>query len=221
MYSFAQRTDIIPLDEPFYASYLKVNPDLSHPGREDILKSQSTDPATVAERITQLNQDGKHVYVKDMAHHFADMNLPPLPESKAIFLVRDPAKLIASFQKVIPLPSLKDIGLEEEWKLFQQYKNADLPTFVIPTERLAENPWESLNTLCEALDIPMDDKMLSWSAGPKAYDGCWAQYWYSNAHKSTGFTPFQSNYSQLNSHGEELLERALPYYQSLLENSLL
>ncbi len=28
--------------------------------------------------------------------------------------------------------------------------------------------------------------MLGWPAGPKPYDGLWADWWYRNTHKSTG-----------------------------------
>lgn len=221
MYSFAQRRDVTALDEPFYAAYLNLNPDLDHPGRDEVLKSQATDPNEVAEHIIKLNNGERHVYVKDMAHHFADMKLDPFQNSKAIFLVRDPAKLIASFQKVIAKPTLKDIGLEEEWQLFQQYKKEGLPAFVVPTERLSDNPENSLRILCSALEIPYDNKMLNWPAGPKDYDGCWSKYWYTNAHKSTGFKPFSSDNTELDSHGKTLLELALPFYHSLSQHSLL
>jgi len=43
MYSFAQRKDVVVVDEPFYAYYLKnVNPKTSHPGKTEILNSQSS-----------------------------------------------------------------------------------------------------------------------------------------------------------------------------------
>ena len=43
MYSFAQREDTRVLDEPFYAYYLThVNPLADHPGKEEIINSQSS-----------------------------------------------------------------------------------------------------------------------------------------------------------------------------------
>ena len=42
MYSFAQRLDTMVIDEPFYAFYLShVNPTVFHPGKKNILMSQS------------------------------------------------------------------------------------------------------------------------------------------------------------------------------------
>ena len=35
--------------------------------------------------------------------------------------------------------------------------------------------------------IGFTDAMLSWPAGPKPEDGIWAEHWYANTHRSTGF----------------------------------
>ena len=43
MYAFDNRSDTVAVDEPFYAHYLNRYPDVYHPGRNDILQSQSTD----------------------------------------------------------------------------------------------------------------------------------------------------------------------------------
>ena len=52
MYSFAQRSEVKVLDEPFYAHYLKnINPDIVHPGKKEILDNQSTDLKIVVKQI--------------------------------------------------------------------------------------------------------------------------------------------------------------------------
>ena len=70
MYSFAQRSDVKVLDEPFYAHYLKnINPELNHPGKKEILDSQSSNLKTVVEEIVILKQQYGCVFIKNMTHH--------------------------------------------------------------------------------------------------------------------------------------------------------
>jgi hypothetical protein len=67
MYSFAQRKDTLVLDEPFYAVYLSKT-GVSHPGREDVLQSQSTDENEVMKSIfTPFSTP--ILFIKNMAHH--------------------------------------------------------------------------------------------------------------------------------------------------------
>jgi len=57
---------------------------------------------------------------------------------------------------------------------------------VVLSDDLVSRPEGTLRALCKKLDIPFTVRMLSWPAGPKPYDGCWAKYWYRATHKSTG-----------------------------------
>ncbi|NVK04976.1 MAG: hypothetical protein HWD92_09135 [Flavobacteriia bacterium] len=221
MYSFAQRRDTTVVDEPFYAAYLRKNTELAHPDREQILNSQSQDAEKVYAWITQSADKSELFYVKDMAHHFSEIQLPPFESSKAIFLVRHPEKLIASFQKVIAKPTLKDIGLKDEWDLYKSFVKQGIPSFVVPTEKLTERPEHGLKILCDKLEIPFTKAMLEWKAGPKYYDGCWAPHWYANTHRSTGFMPFLTQESSLDDHGRALLEESIPFYLHLMKHAIL
>ena len=49
MYAFRERPDTTVVDEPLYAAYLARHPDLDHPGRDEVLASQPTDPGVVPE----------------------------------------------------------------------------------------------------------------------------------------------------------------------------
>lgn len=221
MYSFAQRDDMSVVDEPFYAAYLDVNPGVVHPDRDLILGAQSRIPREVYQQLLDKAGSVEHLYIKDMAHHFSDMHQPVFPGAKAIFLIRDPAKLIASFQKVVANPTIKDIGLKNEWELFQTFVENGVESVVISTETLAANPESSLMNLCDWLGLNFDSKMLSWAPGPKDYDGCWAAHWYSNTHASSGFKPFESHHPELDEHGRALLEEAMPYYRELEKHNIL
>ena len=66
MYSFAQRKDMEVIDEPFYANYL-VRTGKEHPGREEVLKTQSADLDTHIKMMHQGHSE--HMFVKNIAHH--------------------------------------------------------------------------------------------------------------------------------------------------------
>ena len=69
MRSFENRHDTVVADEPFYAHYL-YKTKIDHPGKEEIIASQSTDWAEVANMCTGDIPDGKPVwYQKQMAQH--------------------------------------------------------------------------------------------------------------------------------------------------------
>ena len=62
MRSFENREDTIVIDEPFYAYYLK-NSGLVHPGKDQILKSQSNNWHEVVEEITSELPDNATIYL--------------------------------------------------------------------------------------------------------------------------------------------------------------
>ena len=119
MYSFANRRDFLAIDEPFYASYLKIT-GLDHPMRSQIIGSQPTDPKVVVSKFQQMaEKERPHVYQKHMTQHM----LPEIPRSwmknvKNVFLIRHPARVISSFAKKYPNPNLGDIGFVKQKELF-------------------------------------------------------------------------------------------------------
>ncbi len=48
---------------------------------------------------------------------------------------------------------------------------------VIDAELLRANPEGVLREVSEMVGIPYASEQLSWEAGPKPYDGCWAYVW--------------------------------------------
>mgnify|MGYP000610320710 CR=1 FL=1 len=63
MYSFAQRTDTKVLDEPLYAYYLSCT-HINHPGREEILASQSQNPKEVIQDVILGSYDKSVLFIK-------------------------------------------------------------------------------------------------------------------------------------------------------------
>ena len=214
MYSFAQRSDTTVVDEPFYACYLSKT-GLNHPGKEQVLASQSPDEETVKKNLF-THGDKPVLFIKNMAHHIEVTNDGFLSECKNIFLIRDPKQLIASYAQVIEKPVMRDIGIEHEYHLFQKTKDA----IVIDSGLVLQHPDSVLRQLCAKLELKFEPSMLQWKAGPKPYDGVWAPHWYANVHKSTGFEKQVTSDRPLPTQLQPLYEEAATYYQKLLQHAL-
>lgn len=190
MRSFGARADTACVDEPFYAAYLTVT-GLVHPMQDEILAAQPCDGAVVARQLTQEPvAGGKPVfYQKHMTHHMA----PDLPRHwmhkvTNAFLIRDPARVLASYARKMETVSLEAIGIPQQAELFDrvcQIRGEAPP--VVDSDDILADPAGMLRALCAALGVGYTDAMLSWDTGPKPEDGVWAPHWYDAVWQSTGF----------------------------------
>jgi len=217
MYSFAQRTDTQVIDEPFYANYL-INTGREHPGREEILKSQSADLSTQIDLIE--NKDATYTFVKNIAHHLYEVDLTFLSEYKNILYLRDPRRILTSIAKVLSQPTLLDIGIKVLHEVMISLQKEGKEFLVLNSSDLLSNPEATLKKLCHVLNIPFDTRMLSWPKGPKSYDGVWAKHWYKSLHKTTEFGKENISKDPLPSHLEELCAEATYYYNQIIPHAL-
>ncbi|MEM6843317.1 MAG: sulfotransferase family protein [Bacteroidota bacterium] len=220
MYSFAQRTDTRVVDEPFYGYYLTQRPEVNHPGKEQVLSSMATDAQAVLDKVVFGDYDCPVLFIKNMAHHFVELEPRFIIRLTNLFLIRDPKQLISSIAQKMSNPTMDDIGCYRQYKLFQFLQNLGLPPVVLDSDELLKNPRGVLQKLCGALDIPFEEQMLAWEAKPLPEDGVWARYWYRNVHQSTGFSRQPTSDRPLPEHLEELYKSALPFYNKLYENAI-
>ena len=213
MYAFAARPDFGAMDEPFYAAYLAAT-GLDHPMREAVLASQPTDPDEVS---AQCRADGApHVYQKHMTHHMR----PGFPrdfmtDAAHVFLIRHPARVLASYAEKRENPTLADIGAVEQLALLREVEAMGLSPVVVDSADIRAAPGPMLRSLCAALGLPFDPAMLSWPAGPKPFDGAWAPHWYNAVHQSTGFAGAEGPVPVLSGSLAALADRAMPAYEAL------
>ena len=219
MYSFAQRSDTIVVDEPLYAHYLSsTNSD--HPGKEEILQSQINDGNKVIEEIVLGNYNKPVVFLKQMTHHLININLHFLHQTKNIIFIRDPKQIIASYAQVRNEIEMNDIGIEMQWNLFNHLTKNKLHCVVLDSNELLKSPKHILQQLCNNLEIEFDEAMLHWPAGAKNYDGVWAKYWYNNVHLSTGFEKQKTSERELPAAFNELYAESKVFYDRLYPHSL-
>lgn len=221
MYSFAQRNDTKVFDEPLYAYYLKHHPEAYsyHPGANDILKTMENDGEKVVDII--LNADEKQViFFKHMTHHLLDLKRDFMKHTINIILTRNPQEMLPSFDKVIQNPTIDDVGYALHIDLLNYFKAHHIPFAVLDSKKVLLNPEKSLQKLCDFINIPFNEKMLSWQPQQLKEDGIWAKYWYSNVHQSSGFIKYKTKDETFPKHLNPLLQESLPYYNQLIAHSI-
>lgn len=220
MYSFAQRSDTEVVDEPLYAHYLRITEAHEyHPGAEQILASQEQDGEKVIHSL--MTRTGKEVYFfKHMTHHFKQLDGSFMKDCENIILTRDPREMIPSFDKVIPNPTMADIGYADHLKLIEYFNAEHINYHVLDSKSVLLQPENTLKQLCARLDIPFDISMLQWEEGPRDEDGVWAKYWYHNVHHSTGFAPYTAKNDPFPEHLNELLAQCIPIFNALKKKEI-
>lgn len=218
MYAFAQRSDCYAVDEPFYAAYL-IQADVQHPMQSEILAAQPHHPKGVLTNLSQIA--APVVYEKQMAHHILDdWSLDWLADRTNIFLIRHPARVLASYGAKLENPTLEDIGLPQQVRLLRGLRAMGHDPLILDSAAIRNDPEGTLRQMCKTGQIPFDPAMLSWPAGPKPFDGAWAPHWYDAVHQSSGFAGPEGPIPSLSGSLAQVLERALPLYEMLKTNAI-
>lgn len=216
MYSFGARGDCAVVDEPFYACYLDKT-GLDHPMRDAILRAQSTEPGEVTEKITGPVPGGlSHYYQKHMTQHM----VPGVPRAwmrrmTNVFLIRHPARVIASYAAKRENPTLEDIGFAQQAELFDEVNSWQGSPVVIDSTDIRKDPETMLKRLCKVIGLPFTPKMLSWPRGGHPEDGAWAPHWYGSVWKSTGFAAAEGPLPQVPEHLQGVHDAAMKHYKRL------
>jgi len=222
MRSFENRGDCAVVDEPFYAAYLRIS-GIGHPMREEVLRHHQADWRRVAEELAGPPPGGKPLfYQKHMTHHMLpEIGRTFMRACRHAFLIRHPARVLASYAAKREQVGLRDIGFVEQEELFEEAASimGTAPP-VIDADSVLGAPRRALTSLCEALGIPFNEKMLSWPPGPRVSDGIWAAHWYDSVHRSTGFSPPRPMPRLENPDLREIEAKALPIYDRLAAHAL-
>ncbi len=222
MRSFARRADCAVWDEPFYAAYLAAT-GLDHPMRDEILAAGETDPARVAARCAGPAPGGRPVfYQKHMTQHM----LPGFDRGwmdgcANVFLIRHPARVIASYAAKRENPTLADIGFVQQAELVAEAEaRGAAPTIIIDAADIRDDPRAMLTRLCEAIGLAFDPAMLSWPRGPSPDDGVWGAHWYGAINDSVGFAGPEGPLPEVPDALAPVLDAALPIYERLAARRL-
>jgi len=222
MYSFGARDDCAVWDEPFYAAFL-AETGLDHPMRAEILAAGEIDALVVSARCLGGIPDGKSVfYQKHMTHHMVPaFDRKWMNKVTNIFLIRDPAKVIASYNAKRENPTLDDIGFKQQAEIFDQIveQTGGIPV-VVDSDDILADPEGTLRKICDQIGLEFQEAMLRWPKGGHKDDGAWASHWYKSVWESDGFAKPAASVSKLSVEGSALCEQALPYYEKLRKHRI-
>ncbi len=219
MYSFAQRSDMTVIDEPLYAYFLERS-GAGHPGRMQVLGTQSTDGNRVVSDVILKEYPTPFSLHKQMTHHLDGLEKNFLEKTKNVLLIRSPYEIVLSYAKVMNRVTPADVGIPQQFELLQYLMKTNRLTAVVDARTLLLDPPSILKQLCDKLEIPFMEKMLHWKAGPRKEDGVWAEFWYSNVHKSTGFQQYKAKEEVLPPNLQQVVDECQPYYDTLLNYAL-
>lgn len=223
MRSWGNRADTFVCDEPLYAYYLRENPGLDHPGRDEVVQYHDADWRTVTAWLTGPIPGGKAVfYQKHMAHHLLNgISRAWLDAVTNCFLIRKPSEMLTSLIRKLPNPKVSDTGLPQQIELLryvQAQTGANPP--IIDARDILTRPREMLELLCDAVGAPFSELMLSWPAGRRDTDGIWAKHWYATVERSTGFEPYKPKEESVPREFGGLLSDCDRFYAELYDQRL-
>ena len=215
MRSFGSRADTMVSDEPFYGAYLKATGD-DQPMKDAVIASMDCDWRSVA-RTMSGPAPAPIWYQKHMAHHMeGPVGIGDLPDHVHAFLIRDPAKVVASYaaKRVQVRPEHLGIGRQREYFDREADRLGHAPP-VVDSADILSAPAAVLARLCAALGIEWDPAMLGWVPGRRDTDGVWASHWYGAVEASTGFGPPDDSPVALDTEARAVAEACRPHYDYL------
>ncbi len=222
MRSFGSRGDTAVTDEPFYGAFLKTTGE-PQPMADEVIASMDCDWGSVADTMRgPVPGDRAIWYQKHMPHHMVGpVDISAFPDHAHVFLIRDPARVIASYAAKRVAVGLDDLGLQRQLDYFDRIADrlGQAPP-VIDSSDVLRNPEGVLRRLCAAIDISWDGAMLRWEPGLRKTDGVWASHWYEAVAKSQGFAPPPAVQPVLDGDLGALLKTAIPYYEQLKRHAL-
>ena len=132
-----------------------------------------------------------------------------------VFLIRHPARVIASYAAKRENPTLEDIGFAQQAELFDEVNSWQGSPVVIDSTDIRADPAKMLKRLCKAIGLPYVPEMLSWPSGGHPEDGPWAPHWYGSVWKSTGFAGAEGPLPHVPEHLQEVHDAAMEHYDRL------
>lgn len=220
MRSFASRTDTFITDEPFYGYYLHKTCK-NHPIKNEIINKMSTNYNSIRKFLLGSIPNNKKIwYQKHMAQHIlTNNNIEWTKHIMNIFLIRNPRDVVLSYIKKNKLNDIYQLGLPQQLKLFNFINNNKC--LVIDSDDILKNPKKMLSQLCEQINIPFNQKMLSWKSGLHETDGIWAKYWYDDVMHTTGFEKKLKNNAQCPpKEYVSIIKKSMVFYNKLYKHRM-
>ena len=217
-----ERGDFKVIHEPFgYYFYLEAK------AKEPVgMQPQEGHPQTFDGTVEMIEAAGadKPVFFKDMAYYVSDdADEDFMKKFTNTFIIRDPALTLVSYHKLDPTVTLREIGFESQFKLFELAKKitGEVPA-VVDAEDLLIDAGSVVKQYCEKVGIPFLPESLTWEPEFKQEWKDW-EMWHLDAGDSTGFQKDMEDFGYTVDDVPELREmydKCLPLYEKMYAERL-
>jgi hypothetical protein len=131
------------------------------------------------------------------------------------FLIRDPAKAIASYYAMNRDVTVEEIGLKQLCAIYEKTKALGSAPIVVDADDLEDNPEGTVRAYCEALGIAFIPESMTWDSGEKNEWEIWKD-WHKDAARSTGIQKNMEVFEttvENSDHLRRFYEDQLPFYE--------
>ncbi len=218
-----ERGDLNILHEPFSYLYY-VHKDEGTIDQQYVDPDHPTDYPGIRAHIEKAAAD-QNVFFKDMcAHGYEYLKDDPtfLHKLNNTFLIRDPAKAIASYYAMNPDVTREEIGLAQLYAIFDKARDFEEAPIVVDADDLEDNPEAVIKAYCQALDIPFIPESLTWEPGHQSEWDIWED-WHTDAARSTGIQKNVETFDVTVENNDRLkafYEDQFPYYEKMYQERL-
>lgn len=170
-----QRGDLTCLHEPYGEAWYQGDEPLWPRLTAESVRTPGLTLAGVHERLKEMAKT-ERVFSKDFPLYIDHMwNDELFDMFNHSFLIRDPAKTIASMFKHWPDFHIKETGFKEQRALFDiiTERNGGTPPPVIDSDDVLADPFGVVQLWCKAVGIPFIEEALSWEPGPRNEVSWW------------------------------------------------
>lgn len=217
-----ERGDVTVVHEPLVtlADFGKV--EIAAPG------GAAVELDSVADVLAHLRAlaRARPVFSKDtLEYRYAHLYEHPeeLADFRHVFIVRDPAKAIASHFAMKPTVALAEIGYEHQSELFDLVRaGAEHEPLVISAEQLVADPDRIVSVFCERVGLPHLPQSLRW-APQEREEWRLTRQWHLDASASSGFHAPEKQYPDTVENNELLRSYDAyhrPFYEHLIRYAL-
>jgi hypothetical protein len=214
-----ERGDFEILHEPFSYLYYVHGENATIPQEFIDADHPVTYPA-IREMILEESKK-KPVFFKDMAAHCYDHLVDDsafLFNMSNTFLIRDPAKTIASYYALNPDVSRDEIGCEQLHRLYRVTREStDRTPVIVDADDLEDDPAGTIAAYCDRLGIAFFPHSLNWSPHNSEKWKIW-ENWHRDAARSSGIVKNLEVFEETienNTRLRSYYEYHLPFYQEM------
>lgn len=201
----------------------------------------------IVEASKQLSDKGvifckhmaKHCQLYDFENEIVISDSDIVLDHKHLLLIRDPVAVLSSWGVASTVhgsnPTPDEVGIVPLLSIYSTLHSRSSATgtvdnvdtyvlAILESDNLVKDPVAALTDTCHDLGMEFQDSMMTWQSGPHACDGPWADWWYADVHRSTGWRVPSTQvadytavhkYRTLDSSLQLALKASFPAYQFL------